>query len=198
MRRFSTRKNNPTENLVENILEYGYDTSALEVIRGFLVGGTLPTDKGVIDVLKFLQSGRSQTEIEWRRIGDLLISEKMGSNPVFVGYEWISFRLPGGSYTPDIAYLFESGKWAFVEIKGSRTQKNYRDARSKLRAVACLNPWFEFYEARNEKRSWQVERIPADTTLVDSLIKFGEDKGEDKNGNIRTDRNIKTRKKAVS
>lgn len=181
MRRYTTKKSSPVENLLKNTLEYGYETSALQVIRNYLVSGTVPTDINVINAIKFLQAGRSQTELEWRRIGEILISEQVGSKPIFVGYEWIAFRVPGGSYTPDIAYLFESGKWAFVEVKGSRIQKNYRDARSKLRAVACLNPWFEFYEARNEKRSWQLERIPTDTTLVDGLIKFGEGEGENNN-----------------
>ena len=175
----------PAENLLNNVIGYGYETTALQVIRKYITTGETPADKKVMDALKFLQAGRSKTELEWKEIGEILIAERVGSRVVFTGYEWMSFRLPGGTYTPDIGYLFESGRWAFVEIKGSRVQKNYRDARSKLRAAACLNPWFVFYEARNERRSWQIEEIPTDTTLIDGLIQFGEDEREreEKNGN---------------
>lgn len=90
------------------------------------------------------------------------IKAHLGQDVIFWGYEWVSFHLPGGSYTPDFLYLLGSGQQVYVEIKGSRKQANYRDARSKLRGAATLNPWFWFYEARLARNAWEFERVPPD------------------------------------
>lgn len=97
-----------------------------------------------------------------------------GEAVVFWGYEWMSFKLPGGSYTPDFLYLLADGRLVFVECKGSKNQANYRDARSKLRAAATLNPWFWFYEVRIEKSAWNsawnIERIEPDQLWLSGLV----------------------------
>jgi hypothetical protein len=84
-------------------------------------------------------------------------------------YEWITFNVPGGKYTPDFFVLFSDGTVAFVEVKQEAISragnkyyagKSYRDSRSKLRASAELNPWFKFYMAvYNSRDGWRFEDI---------------------------------------
>jgi len=50
----------------------------------------------------------------------------------------------------------ETGMVVFVEVKGSKKQKGYRDARSKLRAVQAMYPFFTFVEVVEED-GWLVE-----------------------------------------
>lgn len=83
-------------------------------------------------------------------------------------YEPVSFRLPGGSYTPDFQIVTTLDRLAYIEVKMSVFAKGYRDSKSKLRAAACLHPEIEFYEARWEmdkktkKRAWKIMPIPPD------------------------------------
>lgn len=82
-------------------------------------------------------------------------------------YEWITFNIPGGKYTPDFFVIFSDGTIAFIEVKQEYTTKSgkrniagrsYRDSRSKLRATAELNPWFNFYMAVYNN-GWRLEKI---------------------------------------
>lgn len=150
----------------EELARYGLDTTQVEVVQA-VVTGNVPLPEGLnLDKLKFLLAGRSRAEMEWRRVGMGLIGLALRAPIVFQGYEWFSFKVPGGSYTPDFNYLADNGRWAHVEIKGSKLQKNYRDARSHLRAAATLNPWFCFYEARFEKAAWKLEMIEPDLEFL--------------------------------
>jgi hypothetical protein len=90
---------------------------------------------------------RSKTEAAFAQMAVALMTAMLDDAVIVVLYEPLTFRLPGGSYTPDFMALTEHGRAAFVEVKGSRHQRNYRDARSKLRAAAELHPWFEWFEA---------------------------------------------------
>ncbi len=104
---------------------------------------------------------RSQLEQNWWNFGHIYINELANERVSVTLYEPVSFKLPGGSYTPDFLHITEKGQMFFVEIKGSKHQKGYRDARSKLRAAAELHPWFTFLEVRQENGDWTVERIKA-------------------------------------
>ena len=74
-------------------------------------------------------------------------------------YEPLSVNLPGGRYTPDFLAIMENGLLVFVECKGSKSQRGYRDARAKLRAAAALCPWAEWVEARGGGGRFEVEVI---------------------------------------
>ena len=103
---------------------------------------------------------RSKTEQAFAEMAVALMAAVMGDSIAVLLYEPLTFKLPGGSYTPDFMALTDGGDVAFIEVKGSTRQKNYRDARSKLRAAAELHPWFKFYEARPLRgHNWDIERI---------------------------------------
>jgi len=110
-------------------------------------------------------------EKEWARSQHVAYIQDFFNSPVvFWGYEWISFHLPGGLYTPDFLYVLQTGRLVFLETKGSRKQANYRDARSKLRGAATLNPWFWFYECRITKTSWVLEKIKPDQAWLGEYV----------------------------
>ena len=104
---------------------------------------------------------RSETEREWAEgNGMLYVSlEFDGARVLRMDYEPETFNLPGGSYTPDFRCILETGQVIFVEIKGSKKQKGYRDARSKLRAAAELNPMYTFVVAVGGKDGFELEVI---------------------------------------
>lgn len=159
----------PKPNL-DHIIKYGTVGDAL---RGLLTGHLQPD---AAEMLKFLATARSGTEAEWLSQGHIpLIENVTGQKVVFWNYEWVTFRLPGASYTPDYFYLLDNGIQVYVEVKGSKAQANYRDARSKLRAAASLNPWARFFEARVAKRAWDFEEITPDIEFIKALVRFAED-----------------------
>ena len=86
-------------------------------------------------------------EEAWAREGVLWIQSLLDRAVAASFYHPLTFHLAGESSTPDWLNIFSDGRLAFFEIKGSRKQKGYRDARSKLRAAAALFPCFAFYEA---------------------------------------------------
>lgn len=103
---------------------------------------------------------RSKAEEAWAGIGAAWVMDWFGQAVVHELYEPMSFNLPGESYTPDFCYFLEDGTMVFCEVKGSRMQKNYRDARSKLRAAAALHPWFIWTQATQAGRgAWDFEEI---------------------------------------
>jgi hypothetical protein len=99
------------------------------------------------DLAALLPAFDSKAEAWWERCGSLLIMGELDQRVALTQYHPVTFRLPGGSYTPDFLHILADGRLVFVEIKGSTHQKNYRDARSKLRATAELYAWATFYEA---------------------------------------------------
>lgn len=85
-------------------------------------------------------------------MGAILIGEDLSCPVQLTLYEPLSFNIPGGSYRPDFLHILQDGRLVLVEIKGSKRQPNYRDARSKLRAAAELYPWAAWVEARVDGR----------------------------------------------
>ncbi len=108
---------------------------------------------------RLLDPYKSKTEARWAQIGAAWMGGCYGVDVLEWRYEPISFTLPGGSYKPDFMYIFSDGMVIFVEVKGSTHQKNYRDARSKLRAAAELYPWFVFCEVKPVGGNWDIEEI---------------------------------------
>ena len=102
----------------------------------------------------------SKAEVWWDAYGALLIAQECGQAVALTLYHPVTFRLPGETYTPDFLHILQDGALVFVEIKGSTRQKNYRDARSKLRAAAEVFAWVTFYEAIvNGQGCDKLERI---------------------------------------
>lgn len=101
--------------------------------------------------------------------GYFILSDELKSGIEVMLYEWVSFNIPGGRYTPDFFVLFKDGSVVFVEVKQESIGKSgkryyaggsYRDSRSKLRAAAELNPWFKFYMAvYNRRDGWRLDPI---------------------------------------
>jgi hypothetical protein len=99
------------------------------------------------DLAALLPAFDSKENVWWSQYGDLLIADELGQRVMLSQYQPVTFHLPGGRYTPDFLHILADGRLVFVEIKGSTHQRNYRDARSKLRAAAELYAWTTFYEA---------------------------------------------------
>jgi hypothetical protein len=91
---------------------------------------------------------RSRWERAWATFGKAILEQDSGSKVVAMDYEPETFNLPGGSYTPDFRAILDDGTIVFIEVKANKYQKNYRDARSKLRAAQELNPYYAWMEAR--------------------------------------------------
>lgn len=117
-----------------------------------------------------IYSSMSRPEKEFNDTGHFLLNDYVSAPINALMYEWISFNIPGGKYTPDFFVLFGDGTVAFVEVKQEAITKrgkryyagsSYRDSRSKLRATAELNPWFKFFMAVYNSRdgSWRIEPI---------------------------------------
>ena len=101
---------------------------------------------------------RSDAERSWAASGNHYLLSHYGVTVVKTYYEPFTVNLPGGRYTPDFMHILGNGQIVFVEIKGSKAQKGYRDARSKLRAAAELHPWADWIEAVGSSR-FEIERI---------------------------------------
>jgi hypothetical protein len=102
----------------------------------------------------------SDTERGWAMYGAALLADELGVQIVRTEYHLWTFHIPGGKYTPDFQHFTTDGQVIVVEVKGSKAQKGYRDARTHLRAAARINPWFIFYEALgNQKQGITLERI---------------------------------------
>lgn len=156
------------------------DTSLLRLLEGGF--GRSNVNPGT--VVDFFLTARSREEA--RAADDLpaLIEQETGGEIVFAGYEWVSFKLPGSSYTPDWNYLLSDGRWVRVEVKGSRYQAGYQASVARLRAAAALNPWdaFYLYEAGRPLRRVDVDGDWLATLLLAARqwINYGSQKKENK------------------
>lgn len=115
---------------------------------------------------------KSSAERVWSSEGPLLIQAQFITKVAITHYEPVSFNIPGGRYTPDFMHILHTGEIVFVEIKGSRRQKNYRDARSKLRAAAEVYPYFHWVEAIMPSKAvphWSLEVVGQTASTSHSL-----------------------------
>jgi len=113
--------------------------------------------------------------------GYLLVVEKLPENVHVESmmYEWVTFNLPGGRYTPDFLMRCSDRSEIYIEVKQENISKrgrayrgqSYRDSRSKLRAAASLNPWHTFYMAIYSRGGWKIEYIEPDPFIYPTSIK---------------------------
>lgn len=162
----------------DDILKFGMDNQFAQALQSILQQGVDIVNQQpeiVESISKFLQAGRSMTELRWKQVGQTLLEAKFQNRVIFTGYEWFTFKVPGGAYTPDFNYLLENGHWVHVEVKpGKFKQPSYRDARARLRVAASLNPWFHFIEADEDRQNplgWKLETIQPDPQFVDALVR---------------------------
>jgi len=99
---------------------------------------------------------KSSTEQQFSLLGAAILREALGAAVAAMFYEPCRWKIPGGHYTPDFLAILDTGQVVFIEIKGSRKQRNYRDARSKLRAAADVYRMFVWCEVVEED-GWRVE-----------------------------------------
>lgn len=110
-------------------------------------------------VAKAFPKYKSKSEEDWAEHGIMILELEKGLDTVWQVYEPATFKLPGNSYTPDFMHLLVSGEIVWVEVKGSKYQKNYRNARSKLRAAAAIFPFWIWIEAVGSEMDWKLEVI---------------------------------------
>lgn len=138
------------------------DAEARKIFKGKLPAAPV---RGKADVRKVrpYDPFDSKTDMVWAKVGAVILQGILGKRIVIVRYHPFIFVLPGESYEIDFLLIAEDGLHYLIECKGSKEAKNYRDARSKLRAAAALHPYWSFALAvwpdqRNEMR-WDIEFI---------------------------------------
>ncbi len=117
------------------------------------------SDLARADITRLLPTFDSQAEAWWDTHGPLLLADELRCAVALTQYHAITVHLPGGSYTPDFLHILADGRLILVEIKGSKQQRGYRDARAKLRAAADLYRWATWYECRVDHGAFELELI---------------------------------------
>lgn len=112
--------------------------------------------KAIADVKALIPQYKSKAEGTFAGFNTVFWHAYLGSDLVLLLYEPCRWAISGGHYTPDFMAVLEDGRMVFVEVKGSKKQRNYRDARSKLRAAVEIYPFFTWIEVV-EENGWPVE-----------------------------------------
>ena len=103
---------------------------------------------------------KSVYEELWASEGALIIQHELLTPVAVTLYEPMTFRIPGGRYSPDFQHILKTGEIVFVEVKATRMQKNFRDAHSKLRAAAEVYPYYHWilaFAPRRATPAWALE-----------------------------------------
>lgn len=100
---------------------------------------------------------RSKSERDWAIFGDMVLEDELGEKTYRRLYEPVSFYLEGGRYKPDFMHILLDGRVVFVEIKGSRRARGYKEGRIKFNAVTDKHPWFVWVMAVGSGDRWEVE-----------------------------------------
>jgi len=108
------------------------------------------------DVDALVPKYKSGSEEKFALTGRAILGDAFGVPVLAMWYEPCKWKIPGGHYTPDWMAVLDTGQVLFVEIKGSRKQKGYRDARSKLRAASEIYSIYTWCEVV-EQDGWRVE-----------------------------------------
>jgi len=114
--------------------------------------------KAIADVKALIPRYKSDSEQQFALLGAIILRDALGIEVAEMRYEPCRWAIPGGHYTPDWLAILDDGRVVFIEVKGSKKQRNYRDARSKLRAAAAMYPFFSWCETVEED-GWRVEMV---------------------------------------
>lgn len=156
----------PTREQLVN--KYGFSLQAIRIFQE--VTPHLPPSKVVEGWAAFLLKAESLEEKRWQTMGIPLLEDHYGMKIKLWKPKAFSFKLPGGSYSPDFFYIFENGMRLHIEVKANKFQANYRDARSKILAAATLY-WFDNFMmvTRGVANGWDLEEIPPDKDFQTEL-----------------------------
>lgn len=102
---------------------------------------------------------KSSQEGAFAQVAHALLADEFGLAVERLDYEPVTWNLPGNRYTPDFVAILEDGRIVHIEVKGSRKQRGYRDARSKLREAAAMHPEYTWVEAIVTLRRGQLANI---------------------------------------
>lgn len=160
--------------------KYGFSTKAIEAMR--TITPYLSLSKVVDGWAKHILAAESLEERRWHIAGEgvPLLQNHYGEKIVLCKPKAQSYLLPGGRYSPDYLYIFESGLRVIVEVKGSSFQKGYKDAIAKMRAAATLHWYDHFMLVTREAGEWKLEEMKPDPdyqtelqALVDEVSDMG-------------------------
>lgn len=131
--------------------------------------------KAKANVAALLRPFKSAHEGAFAQVAHALLADEFGLAVERLDYEPVTWNLPGNKYTPDFCALFIDGSVMFIEVKGSRKQRGYRDARSKLREAAAMYPEYTWVEAivtlrRGELMAIELEVVGENTNLRDGTV----------------------------
>jgi len=102
---------------------------------------------------------KSSQEGAFAQVAHALLADEFGLAVERLDYEPVTWHLFGNNYTPDFVATLEDGRIVHVAVKGSRKQRGYRDARSKLREAAAMYPEYTWVEAIVTLRRGQLASI---------------------------------------
>lgn len=116
----------------------------------------------LVDVTTLVPRYKSDDEKDFANLGPTILQNHFHAAVLEMRYEPVRFKVPGGSYRPDFLVLLaadvvEHARIVFVEVKGAKQQRGYRDSISKLRAVAELYPWWTWVLVW--AKTWEVEEV---------------------------------------
>jgi hypothetical protein len=147
---FGERKSTP-----ELVQTFGMSLDAIQTLEKCIP--YLPMSKALAGMAKYLLKGVSKEEIQWRQAGTPLLEEMCEEKVVMVQHPSLTYPIPGGHYTADFLYFMASGLRINVEVKGSKFQKGYKDARARMRAAASLHPYDRFIMAMPFMGDWELD-----------------------------------------
>lgn len=175
-------KKTTTKKITKLVETYGLSFEAVSAIKNANQSVRVPLDTLLRRFAKFFLAAESREELKWKMVARNVLAEHFTTSVEFERVKPVSFNLPVGQYTPDFQYTMSDGMVIYVEVKGSKFQPNYRDARARLRASATLFPEHTFLEVMPNKEvipyGWSVEVIEPDNdyesfiTLVSRFAKF--------------------------
>jgi len=88
--------------------------------------------------------GMSKTEETWIRESVDALFGHFGKMSEIISYEGITFKVGSLSYTPDFIHQFEDGTLIIVEVKASKSQRDFAYSMARLKATAQKFPIFDF------------------------------------------------------
>ena len=114
--------------------------------------------KATANVRELIPVYKSNCERRFADLGPTLLGAHFGAECLVFEYEPCRWVIPGGHYKPDWLCVLSDCRVVYVEVKGSKNQRGYRDARAKLRAAKSVYPWWVWCEVV-ESEGWKVEVI---------------------------------------
>lgn len=158
--------------VIDLVAKFGITRSEIAQISTW--AGLPPNKDASVAMGAFLLPAKSTLEAKFRALGKGLVQDHTGQKVVFSAYEWLSFKLPGGSYKGDYYYMLGDGTWVVVDVKAPNRAAfvSYRGSFAKMRAAATLHPYARFIMAMPDKTQpsgWLLKDVPRDQEFMITL-----------------------------